>query len=55
MADTTRYKVRIRGVLCDHVAAQIGSDGLYANANEYVRDLIRRDLERTKQRSYAAL
>lgn len=37
--------VRIGGRLQDHLQRQIGDDGLYENASEYVRALIRRDLE----------
>jgi antitoxin ParD1/3/4 len=37
--------VRVTGVLQTHVQQQIGEDGLYENASEYIRDLIRRDLQ----------
>jgi Arc/MetJ-type ribon-helix-helix transcriptional regulator len=37
--------VRITGYLRDHLNQQIGSVGLYENASEYIRDLIRRDLK----------
>ena len=37
--------VRISGRLQDHLHQQIGDEGLYENASEYVRALIRRDLE----------
>lgn len=37
--------VRIGGPLRDHLNQQIGRSGLYENASEYVRDLIRRDLK----------
>jgi len=37
--------VRVSGRLQDHLHQQIGDQGLYENASEYVRALIRRDLE----------
>jgi antitoxin ParD1/3/4 len=37
--------VRVTGTLQAHVQQQIGQDGLYENASEYIRDLIRRDLQ----------
>lgn len=36
--------VRVTGALQAHVQQQTGDDGLYENASEYIRDLIRRDL-----------
>lgn len=35
------------GPLSDSIAATVGEDGPYENSSEYVRDLIRRDKERT--------
>lgn len=40
--------VRLSGALSDFVAANVGVDGSYENVSEYVRDLIRRDKERTE-------
>jgi Arc/MetJ-type ribon-helix-helix transcriptional regulator len=37
--------VRITGDLRNHLSQQTGPAGLYDNASEYVRDLIRRDLK----------
>jgi len=37
--------VRIRGELKNHLQQQIGKDGLYENASEYIRALIRNDLK----------
>ncbi|WP_438751371.1 ribbon-helix-helix domain-containing protein [Pararhizobium sp. O133] len=37
--------VRVTGALQAHVQQQIGEDGLYENASEYIRALIRRDLQ----------
>ena len=37
--------VRVSGPLQDHVRQQIGENGLYENASEYIRSLIRRDIQ----------
>lgn len=37
--------VKVGGALQDHIQQQIGEDGLYENASEYIRALIRRDLQ----------
>ncbi|PCJ24639.1 MAG: transcriptional regulator [SAR86 cluster bacterium] len=37
--------VRIKGSLQTHLQQQIGADGLYENASEYICSLIRRDLQ----------
>ena len=37
--------VRVTGLLQDHIQRQIGADGLYENASEYIRALIRHDLQ----------
>ncbi|OCP37500.1 type II toxin-antitoxin system ParD family antitoxin [Ensifer sp. LC163] len=37
--------VKVGGQLQAHVQQQIGDDGLYENASEYIRALIRRDLQ----------
>ncbi len=37
--------VRVKGELQTHLQQQIGEYGLYENASEYVRALIRRDLK----------
>lgn len=47
--------VRISGQLSEFVADNIGDDGRYDNASEYVRDLIRRDLDRVERERFAAL
>jgi Arc/MetJ-type ribon-helix-helix transcriptional regulator len=36
--------VRIDDELQDHIRRQTGEDGLYRNADDYIRDLIRRDI-----------
>ncbi len=47
--------VRISGVLSDFVAARVGYDGAYENVSEYVRDLIRRDKERSEAETFERL
>ncbi|MEP6784345.1 MAG: addiction module antitoxin [Sphingomonadales bacterium] len=47
--------VRVGGSLGAHVAASIGGDGDFENVSEYVRDLIRRDKERSEEQSFARL
>jgi antitoxin ParD1/3/4 len=47
--------VRVTGALGDYVAANIGENGPYENVSEYVRDLIRRDKERTEQEAFERL
>lgn len=47
--------VRVSGALSDFVSSNIGRDGLYDNASEYVRDLIRRDLARVEKERFDAL
>jgi Arc/MetJ-type ribon-helix-helix transcriptional regulator len=37
--------VKVGGQLQAHVEQQTGEDGLYENVSEYIRDLIRRDLQ----------
>ena len=37
--------VRIKGTLQAHLQQQVGDHGLYENASEYIRALIRRDLK----------
>ena len=51
----TTMTVRLNGILGDVVAANIGKNGAYENVSEYIRDLIRRDKERTDQQSFERL
>ncbi len=44
---TTTMTVRLSGTLSDFVAENVGEDGMYENVSEYIRDLIRRDKERS--------
>ena len=47
--------VRVSGRLSDHVSANVGERGAYENVSEYVRDLIRRDMERMEAERFASL
>lgn len=47
--------VRVGGGLGEFVAANVGEDGAYENVSEYVRDLIRRDKERTEAAAFERL
>lgn len=40
--------VRVSGALSEFVAANVGETGAYDNVSEYVRDLIRRDMQRAE-------
>lgn len=50
-----KLRVRVTGRLSEFIAANIGEDGLYENASEYVRDLIRRDRARFELEKFEAL
>lgn len=52
---TTTMTVRLSGALSDFVASNVGEHGAYENVSEYVRDLIRRDKERTEAQSFERL
>ena len=49
MPRTTTMTVRLSGALSDYVAANVGENGSYENVSEYIRDLIRRDKERSER------
>lgn len=55
MAHSTTMTVRISGTLSDFVSANVGENGAYENISEYVRDLIRRDKERSEQETFDRL
>ncbi|MNL66351.1 hypothetical protein D3C87_1908020 [compost metagenome] len=38
--------VRVTGKLQDHIRQQTGENGLYENASEYIRALIRKDIQK---------
>jgi antitoxin ParD1/3/4 len=52
---TTTMTVRLSGTLSEFVSANVGEDGSYENVSEYVRDLIRRDKERTEKEAFHRL
>lgn len=55
MSRTTTMTVRLSGALSNFVAANVGENGSYENISEYVRDLIRRDKERTEAAAFDRL
>ncbi len=55
MPRTMTLNVRVSGALGDHVAANVGADGVYENVSEYVRDLIRRDMSRADTEAFERL
>ncbi len=52
MPRTKTVTVRLNGALGDFVSANVGETGAYANATEYIRDLIRRDKERWERQAF---
>ena len=55
MSRTTTMTVRLSGALSEFVAANVNETGTYENISEYVRDLIRRDKERTEAEAFERL
>jgi len=55
MSKPMTLNVRVGGALGQFVASNVGSDGAYENVSEYVRDLIRRDMERVDQIAFERL
>lgn len=55
MPRITTMTVRLSGILSDFVAANVGKTGSYENVSEYIRDLIRRDKNRTEQQAFDSL
>ncbi|ROP59895.1 putative addiction module CopG family antidote [Enterobacter sp. BIGb0383] len=55
MSRITTMTVRLKGPLSDFVADKIGENGAYDNVSEYIRDLIRRDKERTEAETFERL
>lgn len=51
----TTMTVRLNESLSDFVAAKVGVGGGYDNVSEYVRDLIRRDKERSESQAFERL
>mgnify|MGYP005801835597 CR=1 FL=1 len=44
--------IRVSGELAEHVNKQISNKGLYENASEYIRDLIRNDLKQNESKKF---
>lgn len=55
MSKTMTLNVRLHGPLGDFVAENVGASGLYENVSEYVRDLIRKDKDRSDRERFAQL
>lgn len=55
MSPTTTMTVRLNPTLSEFVATNVQQDGAYENVSEYVRDLIRRDMERREQQAFDRL
>lgn len=55
MSQTTTLTVRLNDALSEFVAANVRADGAYENVSEYMRDLIRRDMERKEQQAFERL
>jgi len=55
MSRTTTMTVRLSGALSEYVSANVGETGSYENVSEYIRDLIRRDKERTERQAFDRL
>ena len=55
MPRSTTMTVRLSGSLSDFVSANVGDNGAYENISEYIRDLIRRDKERTEHEAFERL
>jgi putative addiction module CopG family antidote len=47
--------VRLNPTLSEFVATNVQKGGTYENVSEYVRDLIRRDMERKEQQAFDRL
>lgn len=50
-----KANVKISGRLEEYTRTQIGENGLYETVSEYLRDLIRQDMERQKAKTWADL
>lgn len=55
MSQTTTMTVRLNPTLSEFVATNVQQGGTYENVSEYVRDLIRRDMERKEQQAFDRL
>jgi len=50
-----KANVKITGRLEEFIRTQIGEEGLYETASEYLRDLIRKDMARQNDHAWTAL
>ena len=55
MPKSMTLHVRVGGALSAFVAANVSETGAYDNVSEYVRDLIRRDMERSEGAAFERL
>lgn len=55
MSKPMTLNVRVGGRLGEFVTANVAADGAFENVSEYVRDLIRRDMERTEGEAFERL
>lgn len=55
MSKSITLNVRVSGALSEFVAANVAETGAYENVSEYVRDLIRRDMERSESEAFERL
>lgn len=55
MARSMTLNVRVSGALGEFVAANVGESGDFDNVSEYVRDLIRKDMERAEAQAFERL
>lgn len=55
MSGTITTTIELNGPLSDFVADKVGDNGPYADVGEYIRDLIRRDRERSEREAFDRL
>ncbi|MBA4047564.1 MAG: addiction module antitoxin [Sphingomonas sp.] len=55
MSRSLTLNVRVHGPLGQFVADNVGDTGMYENVSEYIRDLIRKDKERTERERFERL
>ena len=55
MARSSTMTIRVSGPLSEFVATKVSEDGAYENVSEYIRDLIRRDMERAERETFDRL
>lgn len=55
MSNQTTMTVRVSGALSDFVASNVGEHGSFENVSEYLRNLIRKDMEQKEQQAFERL